>query len=90
MTKQERAALNDVKRLVRSLLRNAEKDALQRIERMAEDGVDIAADHIKNGGNYVTAKNLVCAVALELASKRGHGPRWRTDEKTVKNYLYHF
>jgi len=85
MTKQERAAFNDLKKKVRELFRNAEKDAIKRIEKLRSAGV--IEDHAREM-NYRIPKDFLCAYAQELASPRVYGP-WSDDRVTrrrIKNY----
>jgi hypothetical protein len=79
MSKEQRAALNDLKRKVRAMLRDFSREAIAKIDKIEKSGSAIVADHIENGENYATPKDVMCALAKDMAWQ------YRRLEKTRKN-----
>jgi hypothetical protein len=86
MTKEQRAALNDLKKKVRGMLRDFSRDAIAKIEKIENSGAAIVADHIENGENYATPKDLMCALAKDMAWQYRRLEKTRKNTATVENY----
>lgn len=89
-TKEQRAALRDLKRTVRSFMKDAEKLAMEKIDKLQASGCDIAGDHIsltKSNGPILVPRDFIAAFAEEM--KHAFGCVRKEDKsrnKRIKNY----
>lgn len=90
MTKQERAAYNDLKRKVRELMKATGKMAMEKLDSLSKSGAGIVQHHLEEGMIYATPKDFICAFAKEMEHQwgkpyRGNKPdrKWK---QRVNNY----
>lgn len=88
LTPEQRAARKELRANVRYFMRDAEKLALDKIDRLQFAGVDIFGDHMKAAGPFQIPREFVAAFAEEM--KRQYGWMMRNDppsrKRRIKNY----
>lgn len=85
--KTKRAAIRQIKAIVREFMRDATKDAIAKIDKLQAAGVDIAGDHIEARGPYAIPRDFIAAYAEEMKNQIGmvrHSPRSRS--RRINNY----
>ena len=87
----EKQALRDLKKRVREFMRDAEKMALERVDKLQAAGVDIAGDHARAAGPYSIPRDFIAAFADEMKHQFGMIRRDtpRAHKQRVKNYYLH-
>lgn len=89
MTKKEQRRLRtDIKRKVRDMMKRDIKWAMEVIESGRVEQAGLLDDHSRNSENFITPKNLLCAMYQDLASSRQYGPTKgdRRHTKIISNY----
>lgn len=92
LTKEERAAMRDLKKTVREFMRDASKLAMTSIDKLQASGADIVGDHItitKEKGPILVPRDFMAAFATEMRHQYGwvtHDPHDRERNKRIKNY----
>jgi hypothetical protein len=86
MSKEQRAALNDLKKKVRGMLREFSRDAIAKIDKAEQEGARIVADHIENGMSYATPKDVMVALARDMAWEYRRLEKSRKNTATLDRY----
>lgn len=89
MSKEQRAAFNDLKKKVRGMLRDFSRDAIAKIEKAEKDGARMVADHMDNGENFATPKDVMCALAKDMAWQYRRLEKSRKNTATLDRYYRH-
>lgn len=76
-TAEERAALIDIRKKVKGMLRECLKQVDARVAHLQASGADPAGDHIAHESNFEVPKCILVALLNEWASPRGFGPSRR-------------
>lgn len=72
MTKKERrAAKADLRKKVRSLMKDACKMAMARIDKLDDASSELVQDHHDNDWNWRTPKNFISALGREMGVQYG-------------------
>lgn len=84
-------AIKEIKKNVLSMLKDAEKLAMEKIDKLDNSGVDIAGDHMRAAGPYAIPRIFLYAFGDEIKHQYG---QIRKDErlklKMARNYYYNF
>ena len=89
MTRKQ--AIREIKKNVRAMLKNAEKLAMEKIDKLDHSGVDIAGHHIRAAGPYTVPRLFLWAFGDEI--KHQYGQIWKGEHsklKTARNYYNNF
>lgn len=88
LTPEQRAVRKELRANVRGFMRDAEKFALEKIDRLQLAGVDIIGDHMKADGPFQVPREFIAAFAEEMKYQYGwimkHDPASR--KRRIKNY----
>lgn len=84
-------AIREIKRNVRAMLKDAEKLAMEKIDKLDHSGVDIAGDHMRAAGPFSIPRTFLWAFGDEIKHQYGqirNGDRSKL--KTARNYYNNF
>ena len=89
-TEEERAAAKaDLIEKVSGLMADMTRMALERVEKLDADYVNIVRDHLDNGSNFATPKDFILALCKEGAHQyRRPYPNRRTN-RVIESYYIH-
>jgi hypothetical protein len=85
MTKEQRAARAELKRIVKELMKDVQKLAIERLE-VLMDNSNIVEHHMNSEGMYATPKNFIAALSKEIERQYAHPNPTRATKQRVATY----